>query len=150
VLAPVSRLPGAQVVDIFVNFFLMYSTFDVRVGLVWVEDHRAIVHHYVRGWLTVDLLSTLVSAFDIIALALEPSGENGETNAAGQLQSFKVLKLMRGLRLVKLLRLLRGSRIFRRCTRRWHCQISLFASTRPTCGQMIEASCHDAHALHSN
>ena len=39
----------AFIVDCVINFFLIYTTFDVRRGHMWVEDHRQIVMHYLKG-----------------------------------------------------------------------------------------------------
>ena len=108
-----------------------YSTFDAHRGRVWVEDHKQIVRHYLFGWFLVDVVSTLVSAFDIIALYLDQnaiaqadallaaaaaseSEPFTSESPADATRAVKIIKLVRALRLVKLLRLLRGSRIFRR------------------------------------
>ena len=113
-----------------------YSYFEATIGRVWVEDHATIIHHYLTGWFALDLVSTLVSAFDIIALALDETAAaaavsggsrlgnssaaadgdapTAEAEAADAMKGLKMLKCIRALRLVKLLRLLRGSRIFRR------------------------------------
>ena len=50
---------GIFIVDLFLQFFMIYSVFDPETGTRWIEDHRTIVLGYLRGWFAIDLLSVL-------------------------------------------------------------------------------------------
>ena len=155
------------IVDTCINFFLIYSEFDPHRGRIWIEDHKTIVWHYLTGWFLVDVVSTLVSAFDIVALALDRQahedtlaaaaaavnssssssssssavgGGFGDPSSVDPTRSLKLLKLVRGLRLVKLLRLLRGSRIFRRFETKMSIRYSTLDLLK--CAALVVASAH--------
>jgi Ion transport protein len=78
-------------IDIVLNFRTAYVTDNG----VYVTVPAMIAHEYARGWLTVDVLSTV--PFDRIMHAL----------AHTSIEALRTLKLVRVLRMVRLLRLLR-------------------------------------------
>ena len=53
-------------VDLALQFFLAYES-----GLYWVKTHSRIVKHYLKGWFSIDLVSTGVSAFDFMTVGAE-------------------------------------------------------------------------------
>ena len=105
-------------VDIVLQFFLAYPAGGSGEAARWVLDHRQIVMHYLKGWFTMDLLTTLVAGFDIASFAQPSAGEEDLTRLKG-------LRVLRVLRLVKLLRLLRGMALLKR----WETMISLDYAT---------------------
>ena len=108
-------------VDIVVQFFLMYPkdtrgaepTGAQKEGSFWVSDPWQIARHYLTGWFCIDVASTSVCAFDIIAFI--------DAEAGSDYVRVKVLRVMRVLRLAKLLRLLRGMRLLQR----WETRLSI-------------------------
>ena len=107
------------IVDMFLQFFLMYpqQPKSVQDTVRWVHDQDRIAMNYLKSWFPVDLVSILVSVFDIIPLFnCEQTGtsdapSSSESQGASQL---KVLRIIRILRLIKLVRLVRSSRIMKR------------------------------------
>lgn len=55
-------------VDIGVNFVLMYPANDDDRSVIWVQEPKRIVLHYLKTWFLVDTVSSLVSITDIIAV----------------------------------------------------------------------------------
>ena len=100
-------------IDLVLQFFLAYPAYRSVAGEGWVTNRRTIANHYLRTWFSIDLLSTAVSAFDIVGYMESESGSN--------ISKLKALRLVRVVRLVKLVRLLRGLRIFKR----WETQLSI-------------------------
>jgi len=108
-------------VDIVVQFFTMYPkdtrgsepTGAQKEGSFWVSDPWQIARHYLTGWFCIDVASTSVCAFDIIAFI--------DVDAGSDYVRVKVLRVMRVLRLAKLLRLLRGMRLLQR----WETRLSI-------------------------
>eukprot|EP00966_Prymnesium_polylepis_P146009 3372646-Prymnesium_polylepis.3 len=90
--------------DIIFQFFLAHPLANGN-GAHWVLDLPAIRRHYLKGWFVLDLLSTLVSVFDVIGFIM----------ADDSFTRLKALRVLRVMRLIKLLRLIRGARIFKRC-----------------------------------
>lgn len=82
--------------DVVLSFFVGFHN---QAG-VYENQPRAIAIHYLKGWFTLDLLSSV--PFDLIVRsALSGSG----------LRSIKLLRILRLIRLLKLLRLVRLSRL---------------------------------------
>ena len=97
--------------DICLQFRLAYpkaADASAGTGSQWVVTPNDIARHYLRGWFTIDAVSTLTSAFDIWSYIQKPSADEAAT-----LARFRLLRVLRVLRLAKLLRLLRGIRLFR-------------------------------------
>ena len=125
------------IIDLILQFFVMYPTTTYMEGARWVFDQREIVWHYLTFWFPIDLLVILVSAFDFVALAANVaaeelrSGVNCGADCAADIaasesnidliRKLKVLRVLRILRLIKLLRLLRMSRIFKR----WEARVAI-------------------------
>ena len=95
-------------VDLVLNFFFMYLSFDPTSGTQWVDDPVRVAHHYLTGWFSLDLITILVSVFDILPMLDDSSSESSSVT------QFRMMRLLRALRLVKLMRLVRASRIFKR------------------------------------
>ena len=53
-------------IDLVLQFFLAYPAYRSVAGEGWVTNRRTIANHYLRTWFSIDLLSTAVSAFDIV------------------------------------------------------------------------------------
>ena len=85
--------------DIVLNFHVAIPD-PVNGQLIFHQP--TIARHYLRGWLTVDVVS--VMPYDLISLLTDNS-------SLGSLKVFRVLRL---LRLMKLLRMLRSGRVFAR------------------------------------
>ena len=94
----------AFMVDIGVNCLTAY--WDVK-KMVWRRSHYLIFCHYARGWLLVDLISTVPSLVEAM-LIFTPQYQSGETSA------WEIAPILRMLRLLKLLRVVRASRLFGR------------------------------------
>ena len=76
-----------------------------------------LLRHYLCSWFALDLVSILVSAFDIIpvvAVAVASEGALEPGGGVSALQSFTPLRLLRALRLLRLLRLSKVARILKR------------------------------------
>ena len=65
------------------------------------------IHAYIIGWFTIDVLSIVPSAFDIIPVA---NGEDRSEVSSGD-SLLRVMRIVRAFRLVKLVRLVRASRV---------------------------------------
>ena len=87
-------------VDIWVNSRLAY--FD-HGGRIWVTSKNEILWHYARGWMLLDVISTI--PYDLADFIM-PAG-----SGSGNLKVLRVLKI---LKLVKLLRIIKGASIFAR------------------------------------
>ena len=118
-------IDGIFIVDMFLQFFLMYpqQPKSVQDTVRWIHDQDRIAMNYVKSWFGIDLISILVSGFDFLSLTGPQStgcGRIPETNAADTAAAadaasqLKVLRIIRILRLVKLVRLVRSSRIMKR------------------------------------
>ena len=121
---------GIFTVDMVMQFFLMYpqQPKSVQDTVRWVHDHDKIARNYATSWFPIDLISILVSGFDIVPLLLPDNTAVAEAAVAeagrrlseaaeeegGSIGSLKVLRIIRILRLVKLVRLVRSSRIMKR------------------------------------
>lgn len=110
------------VVDILVQFFLMYKVEDAIRGVKWVDDPKLIRCNYLKSWFAIDLFSTLPSLCDILPLFL--ATDTGDAAAGGT--QLRNLRLIRCARLVRLVRLLRASRVFKRWETRMtiNCEMS--------------------------
>lgn len=118
-------IDGIFIVDMFLQFFLMYpqQPKSVQDTVRWIHDQDRIAMNYVKSWFGIDLISILVSGFDFLSLTGPQStgcGKVPETSAADTAAAadaasqLKVLRIIRILRLVKLVRLVRSSRIMKR------------------------------------
>ena len=71
----VNRLVDALfIVDLVLQFRLMYSEANSTEGMRWVTDPFQIARHYLLGWFTIDIMSIGVAAFDIIPLLQQGGG----------------------------------------------------------------------------
>lgn len=66
----------AFLIDIGVHFVLMFPDTDSEQSVVWVQDPKRIMLHYLKSWFLIDTISSLVSITDIIAV-YEEEGANG-------------------------------------------------------------------------
>lgn len=95
---------------------------DVDLGTRWLNTSHEIVRHYLCSWFTLDILSILVSVFDIIPVVVmsvasssaSATGEHEGGENLSALQSLTPLRLLRALRLLRLLRLSKMARILTR------------------------------------
>lgn len=87
-------------VDIVLQFFVAF--YDETMGSMLIKSHWAIRKRYMRGWFSIDLISSI--PFDVLGLI-----NSGKKNKV--LQFLKTLRL---LRLLKLARVIRASRILAR------------------------------------
>lgn len=97
--------------DMILQFFLMYQAkaeSPADQGR-WVWEPNEIWRHYLTGWFGIDLLSIVVSGFDLLSLRVVSGG--GRNSGVTKL---KILRVVRVLRLVKLVRLVRASRLAKR------------------------------------
>ena len=79
------------------------AVFDPKLNR-WILDRRKIAHNYLRGWLTLDVLSIL--PYDVLN--------------AKSLNSLRLLRTLKVLRLLKLLRVARVGRVLRTWAPRLH------------------------------
>jgi hypothetical protein len=96
------------VVDMFLQFFLMYRAPKSK-GSIMVKSHKRVILHYLQGWFVIDVASIL--PFDSMF--------------AGTGGNLKMIRMVRLLRLLKLMRIIRASRILAR----WESEMSLQHST---------------------
>lgn len=112
---------GLFLLDIVLQFYLIvpYAAQSVTTtdGGHYIVDPKTIRILYLKGWFTLDAISVLVSASDIIAVA-QP---RADSSTGESLKTVKVLRVLRALRLIKLVRLIRASRIIRR----WEARIAV-------------------------
>jgi hypothetical protein len=125
--------------DFVLNFVVMVQAFDEKEGVRWIDDPSIIAGKYLRGWFTLDVVSLVPSAFDLIPLALDQPAPSrwrpcaavrclvvsSNDSGAEVLARFKALRVLRVFRLVKLVRLLRASRLLKR----WETRISINYAT---------------------
>lgn len=104
------------IIDIGFNFFLPFRE-PISKGGGTVKNHKRIVAHYLKGWLSIDVCS--VFPVDVLMV----TGVLGSEDASGSdaTQMLQMVRMLRLLRLIKLARILRASRIFSR----WENSISL-------------------------
>jgi potassium voltage-gated channel Eag-related subfamily H protein 7 len=111
------------IIDLILQFFLMYPEGDPETGVRWVDKRSQIRDHYLKSWFALDFFSILLMAIDFITISSgggEEEEEEGE-NDKGALEALRVLRVLRALRLIKLVRLVRASRMFKR----WECKIAI-------------------------
>lgn len=89
--------------DIITNFRTGWINLDGEI--VW--DPRVIRNEYLKGWFTVDLLSTI--PFDKVIV---PFLDGGSSNSSSVARSGKLLRILRVVRLLKLTRLLKMAKLF--------------------------------------
>ena len=126
------------IVDMVIQFFLMYKAPpDLRGAGLWITDHRKIAWNYLTGWFLIDLISVVVSAFDVIALAsaYQARADNIKSGSS-QLSRLTFFRVIRILRLVKLVRLMRASRLFSR----WEARIAIDYGTMALIKCMVGVS----------
>ena len=114
--------------DVLLNFCLMYQEGSRAEGRRWVFDPKKIACRYIKGWFTIDVLSIAASAFDVQAFVLAKRSSEQAAFSAEEAQNLYLLRIVRVLRLVKLLRLVRGSRLLKR----WQTRISISSSSLQT------------------
>lgn len=122
-------------VDLILQFFLMYPAGDADTGVRWVDSRKAIIRNYLTGWFALDFFSIMLLSIDFVTIL---SGKENRDS----LGALRVLRVLRALRLVKLVRLVRASRMFKRCAtmcrprlrapcdsssllRRWECKLAI-------------------------
>jgi len=123
VLFLINRLVDAIfIIDMFVNFVLMYQEADAIRGVRWIDEPREIAAHYAKTWFFLDFFSTLPSLCDILPLTSDngPTARGGGTGPTAASQ-FKKLRVIRCARLVRLVRLLRAGRLLKR----WETRIAI-------------------------
>ena len=96
------------IIDLVLQFFLMYPAGDSDTGVRWVDSRRQIISNYLTGWFALDFFSICLMAIDFVTIL------SGKENA-DSLGALRVLRVLRALRLIKLVRLVRASRMFKRC-----------------------------------
>ena len=89
--------------DIIANFRTGWINLDGEI--IW--DPRVIRNEYLKGWFTVDLLSTI--PFDKVIV---PFLDGGSSNSSSVARSGKLLRILRVVRLLKLTRLLKMAKLF--------------------------------------
>ena len=67
----------AFLIDIGVHFVLMFPATDSDQSVVWVQDPKRIMLHYLKSWFLIDTVSSLVSITDIVAVYEMEGGANG-------------------------------------------------------------------------
>jgi len=134
----------AFLIDIGVHFVLMFPDTDSEQSVVWVQDPKRIMLHYLKSWFLIDTISSLVSITDIIAVH-EEEGANGYSDLGQavpdkdvvQRNNLRTLRILRTLRLLKMVRLFRGSRIFKRWETRLAINYHLLAMTQSLLGVLL-------------
>lgn len=111
------------ITDIILQFFVAY--YDEHLGGILVKSRSLIAKRYLRGWFTIDAVSSL--PFDVINLF---------DTGAGSLTFLKSLRL---LRLLKLFRVIRASRILAR----WEAAAVKLRS--PDHLDTLKSSCQQSH-----
>ena len=115
------------ILDMVLQFRMVYKKEDVREGTRWITDGRQIAKHYLFSfWFVLDFFSVSTLVFDFTG--------NDDT------EDLKVLRTVRTLRLIKLVKLLRGSRILKR----WEMHLSINYSYLTLSSVMIAIvlTCH--------
>ena len=120
---------------------------------------RRVAYRYVRTWFAVDLVSTAISAFDLIEVAdagaaaagasATAAGGGGGAGGGGAGSGYSIdaewasrmkgVRVLRALKLVKLARLLRSSRIVRRWSAHFAIDQRTLAITQSLVGAIIFA-----------
>ena len=59
---------GLFIVDLVLQFRLMYTEVDSAFGTQWVTNPTRIIRHYLKTWFLLDAVSIAVAVFDIIPL----------------------------------------------------------------------------------
>ena len=101
---------GITIFDVLVDFFFLADILMNATTAYMVDDHlvfsrREIMLNYVRGWLAIDLVSSLPFDWFVFGFPLSPSAEDLLDDAS--LQSSELFKLVKMLKLLKLFRLTR-------------------------------------------
>jgi hypothetical protein len=104
------------IIDLVLQFFLMYPAGDIDTGVRWVDSRRQIIRNYLTGWFALDFFSIMLMAIDFVTIL------SGKENA-DSLGALRVLRVLRALRLIKLVRLVRASRMFKRCATTCHARL---------------------------
>ena len=124
-------------IDLVLQFFLMYSASDGRDGQMWIGNPKRIACHYLKGWFFLDFMSTSISVIDFLSLnkpAVCPGDTLGDSISFTNL---KVFRTLRALRLVKLIRLLRASRLLRRWETRVAINYGMLALVKCVLGMVL-------------
>ena len=100
--------------DILIQFNLMYPSGSDGKGHRYVDDHAAIAKKYLCSWFFIDAFSTGLSLVDLLPFVQPDSVSDATCSGDGALPQLKVLRTIRVLRLTKLLRLVRASRLLAR------------------------------------
>lgn len=111
------------VIDLLLQFVLMYQDQNRVEGVKWIDEPAAIAHNYLAGWFSLDFFSILPSTFDMLPYALaagESVNRSASVDGGDILKRFKFLRVLRCFRLIKLVRLLRASRMVARWETRLH------------------------------
>jgi len=94
--------------DLVLQFFLMYPVITARGSMLWINDPSAIALHYIQSWFLIDLVSVI--PFDLLLTLVDHGSSNGHSTT----HRYRIIKVIRALRLLKLMRVLRASRIAKR------------------------------------
>jgi len=97
--------------DMLLQFVLIVPQADGAVGISrsgYLTSPTAIAMRYIRSWFAIDLISVLVSVFDVVAVV-----DSGDSDSS-DVSKLKALRVLRALRLIKLARLARASRLLKR------------------------------------
>jgi hypothetical protein len=103
--------------DLCLNFFVMFpQQKSIVESVYWVDDLKAIMLNYLKGWFTIDLISIL--PFWIL-------DSTSSCASASDIQSTNLLRLVRLMRCIKMIRLVRASRI----VKRWQTKVPMSHAT---------------------
>ena len=103
--------------DLCLNFFVMFpQQKSVVESVYWVDDLKAIMLNYLKGWFTIDLISIL--PFWIL-------DSTSSCASASDIPSTILLRLVRLMRCIKMIRLVRASRI----VKRWQTKVPMSHAT---------------------
>jgi hypothetical protein len=88
-------------IDLLINFRLAYyiTNDPLRTGEL-ETDKKAIVHHYLRGWFTIDLLSVLPIKYVYIV------AQGGTSSVSNVTKTFRLFRLFKMLQVTKIMRIL--------------------------------------------
>jgi hypothetical protein len=90
-------------IDMLLTFRTAYFT---RLDKMYVTLPKEIASNYIKGWFTIDFLSTFPLGEVITAIIQSGNGDSMEEDGDAATQ-IRALKLLRGLRLIRLLKLAR-------------------------------------------
>ena len=96
--------------DIWVQTRLAYFDHSTRT---WVIERKDIINHYARGWMTIDIVSTI--PYDLFDFFLPAPADGAESSAA----NLKILRVLKILKLFKLLRMIKGAKVFTRLQQKY-------------------------------